>query len=189
MAEIRDWQANRAMWVRVLERQTGESVQAWNSRMAKQKTLRDEKSLRQWLTAQGVTGYAQSLLVMEKFGYPDFLVARADELIDTQYADRPHLRPVYDAVIEAAAAMGELAIQARKTYVSLVSPRRTFARIQAPTRQRIDLGLRIDGQAPAGRLLRSTIHETMPVRLALSTPEDFDAEARGWLQTAYDRNS
>jgi hypothetical protein len=189
MAEIRDWQRNRAMWVRVLERQTGEGVETWNSRIAKQKALRDEKSLRQWLTAQGVNGYAQSLLVMETFGYPDFLVAGADELIDRQYADRPHLRPVYDAVIGAATAMGELTIQARKTYVSLVSPRRTFARIQAPTRERVDLGLRIDGQAPAGRLLPSIIHETMPVRIALSTVDDFDAEARRWLQTAYDRNS
>src|SRR5262245_30013842 len=40
---------------------------------------------------QGVTGYAQSLLVMEQFGYPDFLVATADELIEQQYADRLEL--------------------------------------------------------------------------------------------------
>jgi hypothetical protein len=29
-----------------------------------------------------VTGYAQQLLVMERFGYPDFLTVTADELID-----------------------------------------------------------------------------------------------------------
>lgn len=36
-----------------------------------------------------MTGYARSLLVMERFGYPDFLRASGDELIDGQYADRP----------------------------------------------------------------------------------------------------
>jgi hypothetical protein len=38
------------------------------------------KQLRTWLTQQGVTGNAQSHLVMERFGYPDFLLASADEL-------------------------------------------------------------------------------------------------------------
>jgi hypothetical protein len=38
-----------------------------------------------------MTGYAQSLLVMECFGYPAFFLASADELIEGQYADRPQL--------------------------------------------------------------------------------------------------
>jgi len=86
-----------------------------------------------------VTGYAQSLLVMERFGYPDFLVASADELIDGQYKDRPQLRPILDAILAATAGLGEVVIQARKTFVSLVTPRRTFARVQATTRNRVDL--------------------------------------------------
>jgi hypothetical protein len=32
------------------------------------------------------------VLVMERFGYPDYLLAAADELIDGQYADRPGRR-------------------------------------------------------------------------------------------------
>jgi hypothetical protein len=39
---------------------------------------------------------------MEQFGYPDFLLSSANELIDAQYADRPHLRPILEAIIEAA---------------------------------------------------------------------------------------
>ena len=88
MTETRDWQRNRDMWVRVLENQTGEGVNAWKRRIGN-KRLRDERSLRAWLTRQGVTGYAQSLLVMERFGYPDFVLASADQLIDQQYVDRP----------------------------------------------------------------------------------------------------
>ena len=70
--QTRDWQRNRDMWIRVLERQTGSGVDHWNGRIAGER-LRDENELRRWLTAQGVTGYARTLLVMERFGYPDFL--------------------------------------------------------------------------------------------------------------------
>src|SRR5713226_795248 len=121
MAQTRDWQGMRDMSSRLLKERTGEDVDTWNRRI-KRERLSDAKSLRAWLTNQGVTGYAQSLLVMERFGYPDFLLASADELIEGQYADRPQLRPIFDAIIDAAAALGAVTIQARKTYVSLVSP-------------------------------------------------------------------
>jgi len=126
MAKKRDWESMQTMSARLLEERTGENVAAWNRRIKKER-LDDEQSLRAWLSKHGVIGYAQSLLVMERFGYPDFLTATADELIDGQYADRPQLRPIFDAVIEAAARIGDVTIQARKTYISLVSPRRTFA--------------------------------------------------------------
>lgn len=41
----------------------------------------DARSLEAWLTEQGVTGYAGQLLVMERFGYPDFVTASADNLL------------------------------------------------------------------------------------------------------------
>src|SRR5215510_3182908 len=98
MAEIRNWQGMRDMSARLLKERTGEDVDAWNRRVKKE-GFDNKKDLRAWLTNQGVTGYAQGLLVMERFGYPDFYLAAADELIDGQYADRPQLRPIYDAVI------------------------------------------------------------------------------------------
>jgi len=184
---VRDWQQNRDMWVRILEKQTGEGLDAWKRRI-KEKRLADEGSLRAWLTRQGVTGYAQSLLVMERFGYPDFLLATADELIEGQYADRPHLKPIFDAIISAAKNLGEVIIQARKTYVSLVSPRRTFARVQPTTRNRVDLGLRLEGQAPRGRLQPSRIHETMRLQISLTAPGEVDSEVLRWLRKAYVQN-
>src|SRR6185436_2580840 len=98
MPEIRDWKAMWDMSARLLKERTGEDVDAWNRRIEAQ-GLETEEGLRSWLTSQGVTGYPQSRLVKERFGYPDFFLASADELIDGQYADRPHLRPIYDAIV------------------------------------------------------------------------------------------
>jgi hypothetical protein len=187
MTETRDWQRNRDMWIRVLEKQTGEGVNVWKRRIGT-KRLRDERSLRAWLTRQRVTGYAQSLLVMERFGYPDFVLASADQLIDQQYADRPHLRPIYDAVVSVATRCGDVIIQARKTFVSLITPRRTFARVQPTTKTRVVLGLRLDHPRLSGRLQPSRIHETMRFQISMTAPNEVDADVRKWLQQAYAEN-
>jgi hypothetical protein len=190
VTKAKTWHEMRGWVAQLLERRTGEGVDAWNQRIGA-RDFADEAALRAWLAAQGVTGYAQMLLVMERFGYPDFLLATADELVDGQYADRPHLRPILDAVVAATQALGPVAVQARKTYISLVTPRRTFAAVKATTRQRVDLGLRIDGQAPDGRLQDGTrlINGTLNLRLPLASPADLDAEAITLLERAYQANS
>ncbi|TFV51575.1 hypothetical protein E4P43_10090 [Blastococcus sp. TF02A-35] len=168
---------------------TGEDVATWNERV-RGTGLGTEPELRAWLAGQGVTGYAQMLLVMERFGYPGFLTASAEELVDAQYADRPDLRPVHDAVVAAALALGEVHVQARKGYVPLVGPRRTFAVLQASTRSRVDLGLRLDDREPGGRLLpaRSVGNRDCAVRVALTAVDDVDHEVLALLAEAYRAN-
>jgi hypothetical protein len=187
MDKFKDWGTERAVRIRQLEDSTGESLESWNLRI-QDEGFEDEQSLRSWLNGQCVTGYSQSVLVMENFGYPDFFLATADQLIEEQYADRPALRPIFEALLQAAVELGELTVQARKTYVSLVTPRRTFARLQPTTKTRLDLGLRLEGMEPGGRLKPSKIHETMKLQVSLSAPEQVDAEVLGWLRRAYEEN-
>jgi len=172
-----------------LIRTTGEDVATWRDRVAST-GLETEAEVRSWLTERGITGYGQMLLVMERFGYPDFLTAGADELVDAQYATKPELRPVYDAVVAAALGVGEAHVQARKGYVSLVGPRRTFAVVQASTRTRVDLGLRLPGREPGGRLLAAkSLGNGMALRVPLSTVEDVDDEVVDLLAEAWTANS
>ncbi len=141
---------------------------------------------------RGVTGYAQQLLVWERFGYPSFMTAGADDLIGRQYVDRAQLRPILDATLAALPGIGPVAVvQARKTYISLVSKRRTFAVIQATTRNRVDLGLRLGNQRPGGRLKpgKGVGNGSMTVYLPLSAVADLDDEALSWLKRAYDENA
>jgi hypothetical protein len=149
----RSWQEMREWCARLLESRTGQGVAAWNHRIAAAslQNRADEPALRTWLSTEGVTGHAQALLVWETFGYPGFLVADAEELIGKQYADRPQLRPVFDAVLAALPALpGPVTVQGRGTLVSLVSPRRTFAVLKPTTKSRVDLGLRLDTTQPEG---------------------------------------
>jgi hypothetical protein len=122
---------------------------------------------------------------------PDYLTADADELIEGQYADRPQLRPVLDAVLALLPTLGPATVQARKTIVSLVCPRRTFAVVRATTKDRVDLGLRLDDAEPGGRLqsAKGIGGGGATVRIALRRPEDVDDEVRGLMRRAYEENT
>jgi hypothetical protein len=188
MGEPRSWHEMRDWCAELLLRRSGDTVETWNSRI-RAHGFADEASLRQWLAEHGVTGYAQMLLVMETFGYPDFFSASADQLIDGQYADRPQLRPILDALLAIAPALGDVTVQARKTYVSLVSPRRQFAVVKPTTRKRVDLGLRLDHE-PVGRLepAKGVGNDSITVRIGLSSSDDVDDDVVSWLQRTYAAN-
>jgi hypothetical protein len=188
--ETRDWRQRSAWIADLLKRRTGDDLETWTTRVDAGAFL-DESSLRAWLTEQGVTGYPQQMLVMERFGYPAFLLASADELIDGQYADRPRLRPILDAVLVRAASIGQLTAQARKTYVSLLTPRRTFAAVQATTRHRVDLGLKFATPKHGGRLLSAVSMGSSMVntRVELSSVEDVDDDVQAWQRRAYQENA
>jgi hypothetical protein len=189
--ETRTWQGMRDWSAELLEKRTGRNAEAWN-RLIRRRRFPDPAALRAWLIEMGVTGYGQMLLVWERFGYPDFLTLGADDLIGRQYADRAHLRPIMEATLAALPGIAPVAvIQARKTYVSLVSKRRTFAVVQATTKNRVDLGLRLRDQPARGRLKsgKGVGNGSMTVCLPLASPADLDDEALEWLKRAYDENA
>jgi hypothetical protein len=190
VTETRSW-AEMLTWIEErLVRTTGDDVATWRERVAAT-GMQTEPEVRAWLAERGITGYGQMILVMERFGYPAFLTASADDLVDGQYADRPALRQVYDAVIAAGLGVGEVHVQARKGYVSLVGPRRTFAVVQASTKSRVDLGLRLPDREPGGRLLpaKSIGNGSCTVRVALTSVDELDDEVVDLLAESWSVNS
>lgn len=188
MGRPKSWQEMRE-WIKdLLVRKTGAGIEEWNARVA-DSGIDNEPDLRGWLEERGVEGYSQMLLVMERFGYPDFLTASADELVDGQYADRPELRGIYERLVSLGAGIGA-GVQTRKTYVTLTTDRRKFALIKPSTKQRLDLGLRLEGQQPGGRLESAKVlgDEAMTVRIPLTSEDDVDDEVGELLARAYRAN-
>ena len=110
---VRSWESMRRWAAGLLEKRTGHDLAEWNRRVAAREP-RDEAALRAWLSEQDVTGYAQWLLVRERFGYPEFLLAGADERVGQQAAFGPAQRagggPVEreDVGVECAHVRGSL---------------------------------------------------------------------------------
>jgi hypothetical protein len=186
--EAHGWESFLQHTAQRLLDQTGQDLPTWNARV-RAEGPDNEAVLKAWLAGQGVTGYSANLLIRERFGYPEWFTASAEDLIAGQYADRQALRPVFEAIVAAASGVGEVVVQARKTYVSLMTPKRTFARVQATTRTRVDLALRLDTSLIGGRLQPSKIHENTPVQLSFARAEEVDDEATSWLARAFEANS
>lgn len=188
--ETRDWQTMVQQSARLLETRTGAGVDEWVTRI-RSAGLGTEMELRAWLAEHDVSGYPAQLLVFEAFGYPDFMTATATELIEDQYADRRDLRPIYERVVAAARGVGAVTVQARKTYVSLMTPKRKFAVVQATTKARVDLSLRIDAEPGGGRLepMNPENNDGMNLRIPLMTIDEVDGDVTHWLTRAYNANT
>jgi hypothetical protein len=198
MVDAKDWREMHEWSAQLLRRQTGQSVQDWNQRI-QETGIESRDELQLWLKTRNINGYAQQLLIMERFGYPEFLLKTAEELVEEQFADRQHLRPVFDEVIEAGVGIahyGLVEVQARKTFVTLRTKRRKFAMVRPSTKTRVDLGLRIvemhsGHQRFAARLQSAKLlrDDTMTHRIPLTKLGDVDDEVCYWLAVAYEQNT
>ena len=126
-----------------------------------------------------------------------------DELVAAQYAGaKEALRPIYEALLSAITALGDdVAVSPRKTYVSFDRARQ-FALVQASTRTRVDLGVRLEARHgaegfPDGTLDDATASDRLAAagsfgsgnithRVGLTAAEEVDAQVRAWLRAAYD---
>jgi hypothetical protein len=198
----------------LLLRKTGRDVAFWVDK-ARGAGMQTDAQLRAWMRDEhGVTGYAQYAVSWELFGYPEFMLRDADELIEGQYANHPQLRPIADAVLAWAAATEGVEIQMRKGYVSLHSPRRKFAQVTRTTNTAVDVTLRLDTQpvdaagvnaadldatglgaqaveGAAGRLERVKARADDPFghRVRLTSPDQVDAELLAILAAALEQNT
>lgn len=143
MAEMKSWLGMIDSNRKLLERKTGLDAGAWAER-ARGQGITSREALFSWLKAQGVAGYSAMAIEWELFGYPEYFLRSADELYESQYADRPNLRPIADRLLEWALTADGVEIQLRKTYASLQTGRRKFAQISPTNKTTVDLFFRVD---------------------------------------------
>jgi len=174
----------------LLFRKSGHDVHWWAER-GRAAGVKNDGELRNWMRDEhGITGYAQYAVSWEMFGYPEFMLRGADELIDGQYAKHPELRPIADALLAWAAASDGVGIQMRKGYVSLHSPKRKFAQVTRANNTSVDVLLRLT-VAPGGRVEAVKVREGdfFDRKVRLRSVDEVDGELFGLLQRALAENS
>lgn len=174
----------------LLLRKSGHDA-GWWAELARAAGLRNDAELRDWMRDKhGITGYARYAVSWEMFGYPEFMLRDADELIDAQYAGHPALRPIADAFLAWAAETEGVEIQLRKGYVSLHSPRRKFAQVTRANNTSVDVTLRLDAP-PAGRLTAVNVRagDFFDRKVRLTSVEEVDDDVLDLLAKALHQNS
>lgn len=112
--------------------------------------------------------------------------AGEEDLVAAQYAgSKAGLRPLYEALLAEARALGaDVEVAPKKTYVSLRRSKQ-FALLKPATRTELEIGLNLPAEPGSERLRPATGMCTHTLRL--DSVDDIDAELRGWLAAAYER--
>jgi hypothetical protein len=167
---------------------TGKSIDEW-AVIARATGLGKHKDLVAYLKADHELshGYANQI-AQRALAADDSPKAGSDDLVTAQYAGtKASLRPIHDALVEAARGFGpDVECSPKKAYVSLRRSKQ-FGLIQPSTATRVDVGLILKGVEPAGRLEASGSFNAMFThRVKVNSLAEVDAELIGWLRQAYD---
>ena len=174
--------------IRNLKSRTGKNLEQWVS-VARKSALSEQKELRKWLKAEHVLGGTTCWIIADAtLGEPGGAPPSDSEVLDTQFrGDKAALRPVYERLLGAVKMLGsDVNLGVRKTQTTFAR-KNTFAVAKAPTKTRIDLGLRLPGVKPTKRLETTTAFSDNATHcVTLSTLGDVDGQLMKWLKAAYD---
>ena len=122
-----------------MKEKTGKTLPQWISIAKKTGAAKHGEIVKLLKSDHGMThGFAN--LVAHKTLKSDAGSATTDLVADQYSGPKEALRPIYDALIKAANACGDIEISPKKAYVSLRRSKQ-FAIIQPSTKTRVDLGL------------------------------------------------
>jgi hypothetical protein len=167
------------------EANTGRPLAQWVA-AAKKARPTNAKAVRAWAKEQGLSIVYQTAVT--DLVFPE---NEDDEaLVNGQYAGaKAQLRPVYDAVVNAARALGgDVQVMPRKSQVTF-SRKKSFAVVRPAARDRVEVLLKLHGAKAASRLVPvAKAGASDPSHaVTLRAISDVDEELLRWLRKAYDR--
>jgi hypothetical protein len=175
--------------LRNLQVKTGRTLEEWKTVVRALPEERRKDRVARLKREYGL-GHVTAELLVDRTTEADtgFVPLTPEDMLTAQYAGpKAALRPIYDRVITVAQSLGtDVRCEPRYTYVSM-SRKAQFGVVQASTRTRVDLGLRLPGVEPDGRLQPAGSFGSGGVthKVALTSPVDVDDELTRWLQDAY----
>lgn len=184
-----DPEAQVAAMAANLKENTGKSLEQWAA-LARGSGRAKHGELVAWLKNEhGLThGYANLVAHTAFKSDAATQVAAGADLVSAMFqGDKAALRPVFDALLEAIRGFGsDIEETPKKGYLSL--RRKTqFATLHPSTKTRFDVGIKLKGISPAGRLEAAGSWNAMVThRVRLESVKEVDAELVGWLRKAYE---
>lgn len=178
-----------AKMVASLSETTGKSIEQWLV-LTRARGAAKHGELVSWLKSEhGIThGYANLISHVTLKSDSGSMMAEGSDLVAEMFAgDRAAVRPIFDALMAHITAFGTDIEQApKKGYLSL--RRKTqFATLHPSTKTRFDVGMKLKGVAPSGRLEAAGSWNAMVShRVRLASADEVDAEVVAWLRQAYD---
>lgn len=164
---------------------TGKALEEWIQILTKENFDKHTAAVKYLKTEHGVThGFANTIVTLSRETNQP-----VEDLVITQYSGKESLKPIYEKLIATIKKFGDdITITPKKASVSLIR-KNQFALIKPATKTRVDLGLKLKGVEPQGRLEDSGPFGAMCThRIQLKTLDDVDGEVISWLSQAYEKS-
>lgn len=179
---------DEASWMASLAAKTGKTIDAWMVIACATGIEKHAELVARLKADHGLThGYANTIALKARGS--DATSIGAEDLEAAMFAGpKAAIRPVFDKVMALVAGLGDdVAVAPKKGYLSL-RRKKQFALVQPSTKDRLDLGLNLKGDAPEGRLEASGSWNAMVShRVRIGSEAEVDAELDRWLRDAYGR--
>jgi hypothetical protein len=131
-------------------------------------------------------GHAMSIvLALKQESAPR--VSRVEQVDKFFTRSRSGWRESYDKLMKKAEKFGgDIHVAPTDTYISLLKGQKKFAVIGVTT-ERMDIGIKLKGVEPSGRLESSGSWNAMVThRVRINDPKQLDSEVMAWLKKAHD---
>ena len=182
--------AHEAAGIRSLAERTGRALEEWLV-VVRRDGPREERALARWLQdAHGMGRDTARWVAGRALGQAPAYDPQA--LVDALFAGpRAALRPIYDALLEAALELGDDVTVTPGATIVPFRRRHVIAQVRPATRARVDFGLALGRHAGAfpARLADTggkAKGDRITHRIALASAADVDDEVRRWLRVAYE---
>lgn len=164
---------------------TGKALEEWIQILTKENFDKHTAAVKYLKTEHGVThGFANTIVTLSRETNQP-----VEDLVITQYSGKESLKPIHEKLVATIKKFGDdITITPKKASVSLIR-KNQFALIKPATKTRVDLGLKLKGVEPQGRLEDSGSFGAMCThRIQLKTLDDVDGEVISWLSQAYEKS-
>ena len=182
-------------WIATLKQKTGRSLEEWLM-FVKKHGPPTEKERRDWLKAEHGLGTNSAWWIAERAegkgteeDDPETYLKTAEKYVDDMFAEKPNLKPIYDALLKLGLGVGKDSKACPCKTIVPFYRKHVFAQIKPSTRTRIDFGLALRDTKPTGKLIDTggfAKKDRISHRFAISSLDDIDAEVKRWLKRAYD---
>jgi hypothetical protein len=145
-----------------------------------------------WLKQDFELGHGHAMAIAHLLVHPaQGSVSPEDKLGALFAGNKARWRKPYELLAAKIAKFGsDVEILPNQTYINVLHSKKKFAILQPSAGERFDVGVKLKGVAPSGRLEAAGSWNAMVThRLRIGDPVEIDAEVVGWLKRAYDRAS
>jgi len=140
-----------------------------------------------WLKQDFGLGRGHAMAIVLLLKQENTPPASRDERIDKLFSqNKKHWRVTYDQLMKQLGGFGQdVKASATDSYISLLKGKRKFA-VVGVTAERLDIGLKLKGVEPSGRLEAAGSWNSMVThRVRIHEPKQLDKEVLAWLEQAY----